>query len=142
MTYRRLVLQRARPAHKHYHYTKQNHNVSCILYKPQRLRNIKPNHQGTPKHHLYGVMVGHGVEYTLHQRFVPSRNPKIILTEIFSQISDLRYSLLEGNSKIHRFHLEISVSNVERDRCQLHQTFRVDGCIAFTTDVFPLVGAG
>ena len=27
------------------HYTKQNHNVSCILYKPQRLRNIKPNHQ-------------------------------------------------------------------------------------------------
>ena len=49
MTYRRLVLQRARPAHYHYHYTEQNHNVSCILCKPQRLRNIKPNHQGTPK---------------------------------------------------------------------------------------------
>ena len=30
-----------------------------------------------------------------HQRFVPSGNPKTVLTEIFSQISDLRYSLLE-----------------------------------------------
>ena len=49
MTYRRLVLQWARPAYEHYRVAKQNHNVSCILYKPQRLRNIKPNHQGTPK---------------------------------------------------------------------------------------------
>ena len=45
MTYRRLVLQWARQAHEHYRFTKQNQNVSRILYKPQRLRNIKPNHQ-------------------------------------------------------------------------------------------------
>ena len=60
-----------------------------------------------------------------HQRFVPSGNPEFVLTEIFSQISDLRYDLLEGNSEIHEVHLGISVSNVERDRGQLHQTFDV-----------------
>ena len=54
MTYRRLVLQKARPAHYHYHYTKQNNNVSCILYKPQRLRN-QTDDQGTPKQPPYLV---------------------------------------------------------------------------------------
>ena len=48
MTYRRLVLERARPAHEHYRVTKQNHNVSCILYRPQRLRN-QTDDQGAPK---------------------------------------------------------------------------------------------
>ena len=48
MTYRRLVLERARPAHEHYRVTKQNHNVSCILYRPQRLRN-QTDDEGAPK---------------------------------------------------------------------------------------------
>ena len=51
-------LQWARPAHGHNHYTKQTHSVSCILYKPQRLRNIKPNNQSTPKQHLLGKSDG------------------------------------------------------------------------------------
>ena len=54
MTYRRLDLQWARPAHEHYRVTKQNHNVSCILYKLQRLRN-QTEHQGTPKQPPYLV---------------------------------------------------------------------------------------
>ena len=48
--------------------------------------------------HLGGVMVGHGVEYMPHQRCVPSRNPKIVLAGIFSQISNRRYSFIEGSS--------------------------------------------
>ena len=59
MTYRRIVLQRGRPAVEHTHQStktldttlkplaKQNHNVSRILYKPQRLR-ISSRPPGTP----------------------------------------------------------------------------------------------
>ena len=54
MTYRRRTLQWARPADEHYHYTKQNSNVSCILYKPQRLRN-QTDHPGTSKQPPYLV---------------------------------------------------------------------------------------
>ena len=77
-----------------------------------------------------------------HQRFVSSWNPKTVPTEIFSQVSDLRYSLLEGSSEIHKIHLEISVGSVERDRGQLHQALGVRGRVAFTIDVFSLTGAG
>ena len=87
-------------------------------------------------------MVRHGVENIAHQRFVPPWNPKTILTEIFSQVVDLRYSPLEKNSKINEIHPGISVSNVERDRGQLHQTLGVQGRGAFTINVFSLAGTG
>ena len=34
---RASIMGQGLPADEHSHYTKQNHNVSCILYKPQRL---------------------------------------------------------------------------------------------------------
>ena len=36
----------------------------------------------------------------------------------------------------------ISVSNVERDRAQLHQALGVQGRVTFTIDVFSLAGTG
>ena len=54
MTYRRPVLQLSRPTDEHYRLTKQNHDVSCILYKPQRLRN-QTDHPGNPKQPPYLV---------------------------------------------------------------------------------------
>ena len=54
MTYRRRTLQRARPDDENYRLTKQNHNVSCILYKPQRLRN-QTDGQSTPKQEEIGL---------------------------------------------------------------------------------------
>ena len=54
----------------------------------------------------------------------------------------LRYSLLEGSSIIYKVHQGISVSDVKRDRGQLHQTFGVEGRVAFTNCVFPLAEAG
>ena len=77
-----------------------------------------------------------------HQRLVPSRNPKIVLTEILSQVSDLRHSLLERSCETHKARLEISVSNVERDRGQLHQALGVQERVAFTIGVFSVAGAG
>ena len=55
MTYRRLALQWYRPDDEHYRLIKQNHNVSCILYKPQRLRK-QTDDRSTPKHNIYGLV--------------------------------------------------------------------------------------
>ena len=50
MTHRRLLpAVSSSSTRTHYRLTKQNHNVSCILYKPQRLRN-QTDYPGAPKH--------------------------------------------------------------------------------------------
>ena len=64
-----------------------------------------------------------------HQRFELSRDPKLGLTEIL-KVSHLRHNLLAGSSIVHKIHLGISVSNVERDRGQLHQALGVQGRVA------------
>ena len=46
---RASIMGQGLPADKHSHYTKQNHNVSCILCKPQRLHisNRRPRYPQT-----------------------------------------------------------------------------------------------
>ena len=99
MTYRRIVLQRDTPQRPKTPtlifkpLTKQNHNVSRILYKPQRLH-ISSRPPGTPKQPPYPVrsMVPETFQ-TLPGKTAIIPVPTYLLKLMISQISQISQSL-------------------------------------------------